>query len=175
MRLRVIDPDERDWNRGYLAARRFPRVHNHRRIPLDARDGHDHGYPVGQWAAVQRKRYAAGRLDKRRTRALVMLGMVWSHPDAAFDDGLTVARRRGEAAACGTCPGSKTPAAEATSRSWAQAHPLSTRPTQECASPRQPGHACASALGHATTAVRSPRDSDESLSRCHGRTAGCAA
>jgi len=84
---------ERDWTRGYLAARRFLRAHNHLRIPLDARDEHDHGHPIGQWAAVQRKQYAAGRLDTQRTRALVMLGMVWSHPDAAFDDGLTTARR----------------------------------------------------------------------------------
>ncbi|MFI1386687.1 Helicase associated domain protein [Embleya sp. NPDC020886] len=93
VRLRVIDPDERDWIRGYLAARRFLRAHGHLRIPLDARDEHDHDYAVGQWAAVQRREYAAGRLNKRRGRALVMLGMVWSHPDAAFDDGLAVARR----------------------------------------------------------------------------------
>jgi len=93
VRLRVIDPDERDWTRGYLAARRFLRSRGHLRIPLDARDEHDHGYPIGQWAAVQRKQYAAGRLDTQRTRALVMLGMVWSHPDAAFDDGLATSRR----------------------------------------------------------------------------------
>jgi len=43
VRLRVIDPDERDWTRGYLAGRRFLCAHNHLRIPLDARDGHDHG------------------------------------------------------------------------------------------------------------------------------------
>ncbi|MFF7249820.1 helicase associated domain-containing protein [Embleya sp. NPDC008237] len=93
VRLRVIDPDERDWIRGYLAARRFLRAHGHLRIPLDARDEHDHDYPIGQWAAVQRREYAAGRLDAGRVRKLVMLGMVWSHPDAAFDDGLAVARR----------------------------------------------------------------------------------
>ncbi|MFF7251514.1 helicase associated domain-containing protein [Embleya sp. NPDC008237] len=93
VRLRVIDPDERDWIRGYLAARRFLRTHGHLRIPLDTRDGHDHEYPIGQWAAVQRREYAAGRLHKDRVRKLVMLGMVWSHPDAAFDDGLAVARR----------------------------------------------------------------------------------
>ncbi|WP_406277154.1 Helicase associated domain protein [Embleya sp. NBC_00896] len=93
VRLRVIDPDERDWNRGYLAARRFLRTRGHLRIPLDTRDEHDHDYPVGQWAAVQRREYAAGRLDAGRVRKLVMLGMVWSHPDAAFDDGLAVARR----------------------------------------------------------------------------------
>ncbi|MFF7251558.1 Helicase associated domain protein [Embleya sp. NPDC008237] len=93
VRLRVIDPDERDWVRGYLAARRFLWTHGHMRIPLDARDEHDHDYPVGQWAAVQRREYAAGRLDAGRVRKLVMLGMVWSHPDAAFEDGLAVARR----------------------------------------------------------------------------------
>ncbi|MFE3206278.1 helicase associated domain-containing protein, partial [Embleya sp. NPDC059237] len=93
VRLRVIDPDERDWVRGYLAARRFLRAHGHMRIPLDARDEQDHDYPVGQWAAVQRREYAAGRLDAGRVRKLVMLGMVWSHPDAAFEDGLAVARR----------------------------------------------------------------------------------
>ncbi|OPC76468.1 hypothetical protein B4N89_46335 [Embleya scabrispora] len=93
VRLRVIDPDERDWIRGYLAARRFLRAHGHMRIPLDARDEHDHDYPIGQWAAVQRREYTAGRLHKDRVRKLVMLGMVWSHPDAAFDDGLATARR----------------------------------------------------------------------------------
>ncbi|MFE2867029.1 Helicase associated domain protein [Embleya sp. NPDC059259] len=93
VRLRVIDPDERDWVRGYLAARRFLWTHGHLRIPLDTRDGHDHEYPVGRWAAVQRREYAAGRLHKDRVRKLVMLGMVWSHPDAAFDDGLATARR----------------------------------------------------------------------------------
>ncbi|MFF7251509.1 Helicase associated domain protein [Embleya sp. NPDC008237] len=93
VRLRVIDPDERDWIRGYLAARRFLRAHGHLRIPLDARDEHDHDYPIGQWAAVQRREYVAGRLDAGRVRKLVMLGMVWNHPDAAFDDGLAIARR----------------------------------------------------------------------------------
>ncbi|MFI6588156.1 helicase associated domain-containing protein [Embleya sp. NPDC050493] len=93
VRLRVIDLDERDWIRGYLAARRFLRAHGHMRIPLDARDERDHDYPIGQWAAVQRREYAAGRLDAGRVRKLVMLGMLWSHPDAAFDDRLAVARR----------------------------------------------------------------------------------
>ncbi|MGW9211840.1 hypothetical protein ACWGR4_33325 [Embleya sp. NPDC055664] len=43
----MINEDERDWIRADLAARRFLHSQGHPRIPVDAGDGHDHGYPVG--------------------------------------------------------------------------------------------------------------------------------
>ncbi|MEU0940968.1 helicase associated domain-containing protein, partial [Embleya sp. NPDC005971] len=67
--------------------------HPHTRLTQPCRNPTDTPPQIIKWAAVQRREYATGRLDAGRVRKLVMLGMVWSHPDAAFDDGLAVARR----------------------------------------------------------------------------------
>ncbi|MGI3201011.1 helicase associated domain-containing protein [Streptomyces sp. GLT-R25] len=49
-------------------------------------------FPLGQWIADARHRHARGRLDAERVQQLEQLGMVWSHHDVAWEEGLTAAR-----------------------------------------------------------------------------------
>ena len=49
-------------------------------------------FPLGQWIADARRLYARGRLDAGRIEQLEKLGMVWSHRDVAWEEGLTAAR-----------------------------------------------------------------------------------
>ncbi|MFD7499259.1 helicase associated domain-containing protein [Streptomyces sp. NPDC059832] len=55
------------------------------------------GYPLGQWIAEQRRAYAAGVPEAGRVAELEKLGMVWSEQEAAWADGIAVAKeyRRG--------------------------------------------------------------------------------
>ncbi|MGW2462360.1 helicase associated domain-containing protein, partial [Streptomyces sp. NPDC001761] len=50
------------------------------------------GFPLGRWVADQRRYYNAGTLENSRVAQLEELGMVWSHYDVAWEEGLTVAR-----------------------------------------------------------------------------------
>ncbi|WP_424638521.1 Helicase associated domain protein [Embleya sp. AB8] len=93
--LRVIDPERRDWRRGYLAARRWHAAHGDLRVPLEAIDydpesGTSH--PVGQWIGEQRRAWAIGAITLRRIKLLEALGMVWNTDDSAFRDGLAMSR-----------------------------------------------------------------------------------
>ncbi|GAA2904669.1 DEAD/DEAH box helicase [Streptomyces mexicanus] len=106
VRLRVIDPENAYWRRGIAAATRWLRQtgSDQLRVPYDyvtpedagtgagagARAGA--GFPLGVWLADQRRYYNAGTLDPGRVAELEALGMVWSHHDVAFEEGLTVAR-----------------------------------------------------------------------------------
>lgn len=87
--LRVIRPESRVWLNGLAAARRFHVQHGHLVVPYVAKDGR---FPLGVWIGDQRRSYQAGRLSPVRSTALEQLGMVWSHPDHVFNEGLSVAR-----------------------------------------------------------------------------------
>ncbi|WP_326763460.1 helicase associated domain-containing protein [Streptomyces sp. NBC_01591] len=50
------------------------------------------GHPLGQRIAEQRRAYAAGTLTAGRGAELEKLGMVWSEQEAAWADGVAVAR-----------------------------------------------------------------------------------
>ncbi|MGY3061489.1 hypothetical protein ACVWZD_005787 [Streptomyces sp. TE3672] len=50
------------------------------------------GYPLGQWIAEQRHAYTAGTLEAGRLAELEKLGMVWSEQEAAWSDGVAVAK-----------------------------------------------------------------------------------
>ncbi|MER5931930.1 Helicase associated domain protein [Streptomyces sp. NPDC002054] len=50
------------------------------------------GFPLGQWIADARRTYRRGALGAERMASLDVLGMVWSHFDVAFDEGLSAAR-----------------------------------------------------------------------------------
>ncbi|MFD0341178.1 helicase associated domain-containing protein [Streptomyces sp. NPDC127117] len=50
------------------------------------------GYPLGQWIAEQRRAYTAGTLAAGRVAEPEKLGMVWSEQDAAWADGVAVAK-----------------------------------------------------------------------------------
>ncbi|MFE3202946.1 helicase associated domain-containing protein [Embleya sp. NPDC059237] len=93
--MRVLDPERRDWRRGYLAARRRHTAHGDLRVPLDAVDydpesGTSH--PVGAWIAEQRRARTGGTMRPRRIELLDALGMVWSADDDAFENGLAMCR-----------------------------------------------------------------------------------
>ncbi|GHH27182.1 hypothetical protein GCM10018780_81630 [Streptomyces lanatus] len=49
-------------------------------------------FPLGQWIADNRRFYARGDMDEGRVQQLEKLGMVWSHFDVAWEEGLSAAR-----------------------------------------------------------------------------------
>lgn len=114
--LRVLQPEKEHWRRGVEAAVLYTRLHGGLKIPFTYRvpDGREQeaegqgeeesegvragwpaslaGFPLGQWIADARHRHARGRLNAERVQQLEMLGMVWSHHDVAWEEGLTAAR-----------------------------------------------------------------------------------
>ncbi|MGW3152138.1 helicase associated domain-containing protein [Streptomyces sp. NPDC001177] len=49
-------------------------------------------YPLGQWIADARRFHARADMPTDRIEQLEQLGMVWSHSDVAWEEGLTAAR-----------------------------------------------------------------------------------
>jgi hypothetical protein len=49
-------------------------------------------FPLGQWTADARRFYARGDMDADRVAQLEKLGMIWSHYDVAWEEGLSAAR-----------------------------------------------------------------------------------
>ena len=100
-------PRARHWRRGMEAAACTSAMHGDLRVPFTYRvpvedeatvagaggwPGSLAGFPLGQWIADARRAYGRGRLDEERVRQLDGLGMVWSHFDVAFEEGLEAAR-----------------------------------------------------------------------------------
>ncbi|MEU9565400.1 Helicase associated domain protein [Streptomyces sp. NPDC048161] len=97
VKLRVIEPENTFWRRGIQACVRYVKDTGAQqlRVPYDyTTPGHwvPAGFPLGTWLADQRKAHKARRLDPGRVEQLDGLGMVWSHQDVAFEEGLTAAR-----------------------------------------------------------------------------------
>ncbi|MFD5740372.1 Helicase associated domain protein [Streptomyces massasporeus] len=104
--LRVLNPEHAHWRRGIEAAVIYAREHGDLKVPFTYRvPGRDDqaveavgwpaslaGFPLGQWIADTRKFYARGDMDEDRVAQLERLGMVWSHFDVAWQEGLAVAR-----------------------------------------------------------------------------------
>ncbi|MFJ8697024.1 DEAD/DEAH box helicase [Streptomyces roseolilacinus] len=104
--LRVLDPEHEHWRRGIEAAALYHRLHGDLKVPFTYRvpavddqgaEGEGWpaslaGFPLGQWTADARRFYARGRLDEDRIAQLEKLGMVWSHYDVAWEEGLAAAR-----------------------------------------------------------------------------------
>ncbi|MEV6002167.1 Helicase associated domain protein [Streptomyces griseomycini] len=104
--LRVINPEHRHWRRGIEAAALYHRLHGDLRVPFTYRvPAHDDqaveaegwpaslaGFPLGQWIADARRFYTRGDMDEDRIAQLEKLGMVWSHFDVAWEEGLAAAR-----------------------------------------------------------------------------------
>ncbi|MFF9594221.1 Helicase associated domain protein [Streptomyces sp. NPDC014646] len=105
VRLRVIDPEKAYWLRGIEAATKWLRETGNSALrvpyayvtPDTGAWGGAGGYPLGRWLAEQRRYYTDGTLDAERLVELEALGMVWSERDAAWEDGLMVARLYAEA------------------------------------------------------------------------------
>lgn len=102
--LRVLNPEHEHWRRGVEAAVIYARQHGDLRVPFTFRvpatkDAEASGwpaslanFPLGQWTADARRFYSRGDMDEERVAQLEKLGMVWSHFDVAWQEGLSAAR-----------------------------------------------------------------------------------
>ncbi|WP_077191180.1 DEAD/DEAH box helicase [Streptomyces lydicus] len=108
--LRVLNPEHQHWRRGIEAATLYHRRHGDLRVPFtyrvpaggaqeEAAEEEEEGwpaalaaFPLGQWIADARRFYARGAMGSDRVAQLEQLGMVWSHYDVAWDEGLAAAR-----------------------------------------------------------------------------------
>lgn len=104
--LRVLNPEHEHWRRGVEAAVIYAREHGGLRVPftfrVPAADDQEAeatvwpaslaGFPLGQWTADARRFYARGDMDEDRIAQLEKLGMIWSHYDIAWEEGLSAAR-----------------------------------------------------------------------------------
>ncbi|MCF3105331.1 Helicase associated domain protein [Streptomyces roseoverticillatus] len=97
VKLRVIEPENAFWRRGIEACVRYVKETGAEqlRVPygfVTPEDWVPAGFPLGTWLADQRRFNKAGRLAAARVAELDGLGMVWSHLDVAFEEGLAAAR-----------------------------------------------------------------------------------
>ncbi|MFI9206127.1 Helicase associated domain protein [Streptomyces sp. NPDC053048] len=97
VKLRVIEPENAFWRRGIEACVRYVKETGGEqlRVPYDfvtPPEWSPAGFPLGTWLADQRRFNKAGRLAPDRVAELGGLGMIWSHQDVAFEEGLTAAR-----------------------------------------------------------------------------------
>ncbi|MCX5192726.1 Helicase associated domain protein [Streptomyces sp. NBC_00249] len=100
IRLRVLNPEHAQWRRGAEAARIYAATAGDLKVPFGYKvpaTGEEWpaglaGFPLGQWIADARRTYRRGALGRERTMELDELGMVWSHFDVAFEEGLAAAR-----------------------------------------------------------------------------------
>ncbi|MFF9164886.1 Helicase associated domain protein [Streptomyces longwoodensis] len=104
--LRVLNPEHEHWRRGVEAAAIYAREHGNLKVPftfrvhaVDDQAAGDEpwpatlaGFPLGQWIADNRRFYARGDMDTGRIAQLEKLGMIWSHYDVAWEEGLAAAR-----------------------------------------------------------------------------------
>ncbi|POX45074.1 DEAD/DEAH box helicase [Streptomyces sp. Ru72] len=104
--LRVLNPEHAHWRRGIEASVIYAREHGDLKVPFTFRvPGRDDqeaeaegwpatlaGFPLGQWIADARRVYARGDMDEDRVQQLQKLGMIWSHFDVAWEEGLAAAR-----------------------------------------------------------------------------------
>ncbi|WSM81178.1 Helicase associated domain protein (plasmid) [Streptomyces griseorubiginosus] len=94
MNLRVLRPENTYWRAGIQAATRYAKEHGDLRVPYAfTTPGHwdPAGFPLGTWIADQRRFFHAGQMNPKRAAELDDLGMVWSHWDVAFQEGLSAA------------------------------------------------------------------------------------
>ncbi|MFD9796935.1 helicase associated domain-containing protein [Streptomyces sp. NPDC059070] len=97
VRLRVLEPEGEYWRRGIEAAARYVKETGAKQLRVaygfvTPEDWSPAAFPLGVWLKTQRQANKAGRLDGERVAELDVLGMVWSHQDLAFEEGLAAAR-----------------------------------------------------------------------------------
>ncbi|MFF9024902.1 DEAD/DEAH box helicase [Streptomyces eurythermus] len=104
--LRVLNPEHEHWRRGVEASVIYAREYGDLKVPftfrvpaVDDQEAEAEGwpaslanFPLGQWIADNRRFYARGTLDEERVEQLERLGMLWSHYDVAWEEGLAAAR-----------------------------------------------------------------------------------
>ncbi|MET9958348.1 Helicase associated domain protein [Streptomyces sp. NPDC006326] len=100
IRLRVLHPEHGNWRRGVEAARLYAEAAGDLKVPYGFKVPAGDpawppalaGFPLGQWIADARRTHRRGALGRERVAQLDALGMVWSHFDVAFEEGLAAAR-----------------------------------------------------------------------------------
>lgn len=97
MKLRVVEPENTFWRRGIQACVRYVTETGADQLPVPydyvtPDDWAPARFPLGTWFANKTKSHKAGHLNPGQVEQLDMLGMVWSHQDVAFEEGLTAAR-----------------------------------------------------------------------------------
>ncbi|MEU9033251.1 Helicase associated domain protein [Streptomyces sp. NPDC048383] len=102
--LRVLNPEHQHWRRGVEAAVIYARAHGDLKVPFTfrvpaAEEAQASGwpatlaeFPLGQWTADVRRFHSRGDMDADRVAQLEKLGMIWSHFDVAWEEGLSAAR-----------------------------------------------------------------------------------
>ncbi|MBB6439799.1 superfamily II DNA or RNA helicase [Streptomyces candidus] len=104
--LRVLNPEHEHWRRGVEAAALYAREHGDLKVPFTFRvpavedqevevavwPASLANFPLGQWTADARRFYARGDMDEDHIEQLEKLGMIWSHYDVAWEEGLSAAR-----------------------------------------------------------------------------------
>ncbi|WP_078571763.1 MULTISPECIES: DEAD/DEAH box helicase [Streptomyces] len=88
--LRVLQPERQFWRRGLAAALAYRSDHGDLAVPYEYRTAD--GFALGVWIARQRSAHTRGELSQERVGQLEELGMIWSHADVAFAEGLSAAR-----------------------------------------------------------------------------------
>lgn len=94
MKLRILRPENAYWRQGIQAATRYVKELGDLKVPyafVTPESWNPAGFPLGTWIADQRRFYNAGQTKPARVRELENLGMVWSHWDVAFAEGLSAA------------------------------------------------------------------------------------
>ncbi|MEU2674665.1 helicase associated domain-containing protein [Streptomyces sp. NPDC007164] len=158
VKLRVIEPENTFWRRGIQACVRYVEETGAQQLRVSygyvtPDDWVPAGFPLGTWLADQRKFHKAGRLDAGRVEQLAGLGMVWSHQDVAFEEGLAAAR------AWAAVHGHLLPPATAVwdgypVGTWAKNQRFAARAADQIAQRRQAGLPVASSAGALTEARR---------------------
>ncbi|MFE6384537.1 DEAD/DEAH box helicase [Streptomyces roseolus] len=88
--LRVLQPEREFWRRGLAAALAYRSDHGDLAVPYEYRTVD--GFALGAWIARQRSAHSRGELSGERVGQLEELGMIWSHAEVAFAEGLSAAR-----------------------------------------------------------------------------------
>jgi superfamily II DNA or RNA helicase len=88
--LRVLHPESQFWRRGLAAALAYRSDRSDLAVPYEYRT--PDGFALGVWIARQRSSHTRGELSEERVGQLDELGMIWSHTEVAFAEGLSAAR-----------------------------------------------------------------------------------
>ncbi|MFJ5221155.1 Helicase associated domain protein [Streptomyces sp. NPDC088354] len=94
MSLRVLRPENTYWRAGIQAATRYVKENGDLKVPyafVTPEDWDPAAFPLGTWIADQRRFFNSGGMKPKRAAELGDLGMVWSHWDVAFAEGLSAA------------------------------------------------------------------------------------
>jgi hypothetical protein len=95
MKLRILQPENTYWRQGIQAASRYAKEKGDLKVPYaftTPENWQPAGFRLGTWIADQRRFFKAGQMKPAHAKELEELGMIWSHWDVAFAEGLSAAQ-----------------------------------------------------------------------------------